>query len=284
MSNPGFRKEARKCIEIQSHLTTCLYDWAVAHTLHKQQVLCWSTTIAYYSMMHSARTLFSLIEFDSRFDSIYFGSRTKRQRIREVMKFHNRFCSFLKNQDLNQNDENLRNLCIECFEEYFPHENWASFLDDLGKFLSIHKKARETETYEHFVVAHHGRKYHFEAPFLETLFQKSESDLNEIMPKILSFVLKYYGNQIPMQIYHLWHLKDELRWLEITFKKEELVISNQMKDFLNLLNNLVKNLEVPIDYMDFEREMDMNYYSLKSRVYNELENVAEELANHSYLK
>jgi len=269
--------EARKCIGIHSHLSTCLYNWAVAHTLYRQQVVCWSTTVAYYAMIHSTRTLFSLIELDQRLEYPFKPSQTKRERLREIMKFHTYFCYFLKDQKLNKDDRTLRELCIECFKQYFPHTDWSAFLMDVGGLLELHKKARETETYEHFVVAHHGRGYHFVAQFIETIFMKSEEDANKRIPEILNYVLKHYQNQIPMRAYHLWHLKDELKWLERTLDKEKLLISKEMKAFVNSVKSLVKGVKMPADYLDFEKEMDMNYYTYKGEVYGSLKDLAREL-------
>lgn len=278
MTNFEFETEARKCIEIQSHLSTCLYDWAVAHTLYEQQVLCWSTIVAYYAMIHSARTLLSLIEFDQRFEDRLGSNQTKRERLREIMTFHGPFCSFLQGQSRNQNDRALRGTCVECLEEYFPHVEWSSFLSSVGSILALHKKARNAENYEHFVVAHHGREYHFESPFIETLFHKSEENANRYIPEILNYVCKFYERQISMLEYHLWHLKDELWWLEKTLEKEKLQISNEMRDFLNIMKSLVEDVKMPVDYLNFEREMDMNYYTRKSEVYGKLKEIAEKLA------
>jgi len=155
--------------------------------------------------------------------------------------------------------------------------NWPLFLKSIGILLALHKKAREAETYEHFVVAHHGRGYHFEAPFIETIYQKSEEDANKHIPEILSYVLKFYRSQSPMLSYHLWHLKDELKWLEKTLSKEKLLVSSEMHTFLNSVKGLVKNAEMPAKYSDFEREMDMNYYTYKGEVYGRLKDLAGEL-------
>jgi len=278
MSHVEFETEAKKCIEIHSHLSTCLYDWAVSHTLHDQEVLCWSTAVAYYAMIHSARTLFSLIEFDRRLEDHYKPGQTNRERLREIMKFHSRFCNFLEDQDLNEKDRALQDTILECLKHHFSHVDWSSFLGKVGKILALHKEAREAETYEHFVVAHHGRKSHFESPFIETLFQKSEEDANRYIPEILNYVCRFYTSQIPMRAYHLWHLKDELWCLEKTLEKEKLCMPNEMSVFLNTLRDLVKDVEKPIDFFRFEREMDMKYYSVKNKVYRDLEELAEKLA------
>ena len=278
MSHLELQTEARRCIGIHSHLSTCLYDWAVAHTLYRQQIVCWSTTVAYYAMIHSARTLFALIELDQSLEYPSKSGQMKREHLREIMKFHTRFCYFLKNQRLSKDDRALRELCIQCFERYFPHTDWSTFLKDVGRFLELHKKARETETYEHFVVAHHGRDYHFEAPFIEVIFAKSEEDANRLIPGILNHVLKHYENPIRMRSYHLWHLKDELKWLEKTLDKEKLLMSREMKAFVNAMKNLVEDAKIPVGYLDFEKEMDMQYYSRKNEVYEELRDLAEKLA------
>lgn len=284
MSHSEFQTEARKCIGIHSHLSTCLYDWAVAHTLYGQQVVCWSTTVAYYAMIHSARTLFSLIELDQRLEDAFKPGQTKRERLREIMKFHSHFCSFLKDQRLNKDNRALRELCIECFNQYFPRVDWSTFLMGVGGLLGLHKKARETETYEHFVIAHHGRGYHFEAPFIEAIFQKSEEDTNRRIPEILNYVLKYYEKQTPMHTYHLWHLKDELEWLEKTLDKEKLLVSKEMRAFVNSMKSLVKSMKMPADYLNFEREMDMNYYTYKGEVYGKLKNLAKELTGQPVMR
>jgi len=235
-------------------------------------------------MIHGARTLFSLIELDQRLEDNFRRGQKKRERLREIMMFHSRFCAFLEDHDHDNNVRALRDLCIKCFEDCFPSVNWSSFLKAFGNLLSLHKEAREAETYEHFVVAHHGRKYHFESPFIETLFQKSEEDANRCIPEILSYILKFYESQIPMRSYHLWHLKDELKWLEKTLDKEKVHMSSEMIAFLHSLKNLVKNVDMPADYLNFEREMDMNYYTYKGEVYGKLRNLAEELTGQPVMR
>lgn len=277
MSHVEFQTEAKKCIEIHSHLSTCLYDWAFSHTLYEQQVLCWSTTAAYYAMVHSARTLFSLTEFDERFKDAFGSSRTKRERLREIVKFHSQFCSFLKDHNLGQNDKVLRKTCLECFEDHFPNVNWSSFLKNVGRILELHKDARNAETYEHFVVAHHGRGYHFESPFINTIFQESERNANKLIVKTLSYVHDFYEKENPMREYHLWHLKDEIKWLETPLKKEKLEVPSEMQSFLNSLKSLTTDISKPVRYSEFEREMDMNYYTRKGEVYGKLKSVAEGL-------
>lgn len=278
MSYVEFQTEAKKCIEIHSHLSTCLYDWAVAHTLYEQQVLCWSTTVAYYAMQHSARTLFALIEFDRRFEERFNSNQTKQERLRWIMKHHTPFCLFLQRRSRNQNDRSLLDDCTESFKEYFPNVDWSSYLMSYGSILELHKEAREAENYEHFVVAHHGREYHFESPFIETLFKKSEENANKYVPEILNYIHKFYERQIPMREHHLWHLKDELWWLEKTMEKEKLCMSGEMIAFLDTLKNLAKDVRMPANFFDFEKEMDMKYYSAKNKVYRDLEDLAEKLA------
>jgi len=279
MSYLDFETEGRKCIEIHSHLSTSLYDWAVAHTLFQQQVLCWSTTVAYYAMVHGIRTLFSLIEFDRKLQSKFRPNQTKKQRLRAIAKFHSQFCSFLEDRDLNANDRVLRDTCIECFKEHFPRVDWSLFISRIGRILVAHKEARNAETYEHFVVAHHGRGYHFESPFLDTIFRESEKNANRYIAEILSYVHQYYEREIPLRKYHLWHLKDELWWLEKTLEKEKLQMSNEMRVFLNLMKNLAKDMEKPVDYQDFENEMDMKYYTNKGEAYRKIREAAERLTH-----
>jgi hypothetical protein len=280
MYHKEFEIEARKCIEIQSHLSTCLYDWAVAHTLYEKKILCWSPTVAYYAMMQSARTLFSLIWFDPSLEEPFKAGQTKRERLRKIMTQHKALCNFLEKKELSNDDGKLHDLCIERFEECFPSLDWSSFLSKAGNILALHKEAREAENYEHFVVAHHGREYHFESPFIEILFQKSEDNANKYLTEALSYVVKFYQRKIPMCEYHLWHLKDELWWLERTLTKEDLQTSNAMKAFLIALRKLVEDVKQPQDYLDFEREMDMNYYTEKNRVYSNLKDLAARLKRY----
>jgi uncharacterized protein (UPF0332 family) len=74
------KTEARKCIEIHSHLFTCLYNWAAAHTFYKQNVICWSITAAYYAMIHAVRRLFSLIELCPKLDEVFQERRSQTKR------------------------------------------------------------------------------------------------------------------------------------------------------------------------------------------------------------
>ena len=147
--------EARRCIEIQSHLSSCLYNWAAAHTFYEQEVICWSTTAAYYAMIHSVRTLFSLIEFDPTFENQQTKARMKKK-----LERHKQLCLFLSRVSLSNSDIELRNVCIDCFKRLFSNVDWDAFLRDLGNKLALMKEARENENYEHFVIAHHRREYH----------------------------------------------------------------------------------------------------------------------------
>ena len=81
-----------------------------------------------------------------------------------------------------------------------------------------------------------------------------------------------------MREHQLWHLKDESWWLEKTLEKEKLCVSNEMIAFLDTLKNLVKDVRMPANFFDFEKEMDMKYYSAKNKVYRDLEDLAEKLA------
>jgi len=135
----------------------------------------------------------------------------------------------------------------------------------------------ENENYEHFIIAHHGRPYHVVFEPVNTIFQISEHNANTCIPQILSYVSKFYKNQTRMQTYHLWHLKDELSWLENTIEKEKLHMSTEMIAFLRTLEDLVKDVRRPTDFPDFEREMDMKYYGQKSTVYKELRTLAKKL-------
>jgi len=276
--------EARKCISMQSHLSTCLYDWAVAHTLYRRQLLCWSTTVSYYAMMHGARTIFSLIETDSSFDSRFNPSATKREQLKKIMRGHKAFCDFLIG-NMTGRSVMLREQCAETFAELFPETDWSSFLKSIGNVLALHKEARETENYEHFVIAHHGREYHFESPFIDTIFRKSEENMNEHLNQMLGYIITFYKNlSEQVRDYYLWHQKDELFWLEKTMQKENLVISQRMKTFLNNLQEILKDAKMPEDYSDFEREMDMDYYSEKNEVYTKLKNLARRLTDMDHVK
>lgn len=278
MSHQAFGEEARKCIEIHSHLSTCLYNWAVGHTLYEQQVLCWSTTVSYYAMMHSARTLFSLIEFDPRFQTMFSSDQTKQQHLRQIMKYHSQFCLFLQSQSRDPNEIKLLDESIQCLHEYFPKVDWPSFLSVFGHVLELHKEAREAENYEHFVVAHHGRDYHFESPFLDICFSKSEEHANKHIPQILNQVLRFYQQQTQMRDYHLSHLRNEVWWLEKTIEKEKLVMPIEMIGFLKAIKDLTKAVRIPVDYMNFEQEMDMKNYTTKGEVYQKLANLSQEIA------
>lgn len=276
--------EARKCIEVQSHLSTCLYDWAVAHTLYREQLLCWSTTVSYYAMLHGARTIFSLIETDVRFDSMFNQTQKKRERLKKIMMGHKAFCDFLMD-NVTGNDVTLREQCAEAFAESFPETDWRSFLKGIGNVLTLHKEAREIENYEHFVIAHHGRGYHFESPFIDTIFQKSEENMNKHLTQMLSYVIAFYKSlSEQVRDYHLWHQKDELFWLRKTLQKENLVISQWMKTFLCNLQEILKDAKIPKDYYEFEREMDMNYYSEKNEVYTKLEDLAKRITDMNHVK
>lgn len=232
--------------------------------------------MAYYAMIHSVRTLFSLIESDQRFEERFNLKQTKQQRLREIMQFHSQFCLFLQHKNLKENDRSLLNDCIECLKKYFPKVVWSSFFS-LGNILDIHKRARNAETYEHFVVAHHGREYHVESPFINTIFQKSEQNANKYIPKVLSFIRSFYEKEVPMRTHHLWHLKDEIEWLEKTLEKEKLEAPSEMQSFLDSLKSLTTDMSEPNRYSEFEIEMDMNYYTRKSEVYGKLKDVAEGL-------
>jgi hypothetical protein len=280
--NEEIKTEARKCIEVHSHLFTCLYNWATAHTFYKQNIICWSTTAAYYAMMHAVRTLFSLIELCPKLDEVFQGrrSQTKRDRLRKILQSHKDLCLFLKDSNLNNRDRELREICIQCFNRILTRNRWNSFLKSVGETLAIHKEAREKESYEHLVIAHHARKYHYEYDFIKTIFRKSEENMNEFIPTVLKYVLEFYQSESPFRDYHLWHLRDELGWLKETIKQEGLIPSYEMVKFLEKLQELIKGTRKPDDYWKFEDQMDMRFYSAKAMVYKELEKIAEALKKH----
>lgn len=136
MTDSEFETQARDCIEIQSHLSSCLYNWAAAHTFYGQEVICWSTTAAYYSVIHGIRTLFSFIEF--------VLDQTRRKNLKKILKTHRKLCMFLLGLSSSKREIELRRLCINCFGNIFADTGWDSFLRSLGEKLS-----REYGNYKH---------------------------------------------------------------------------------------------------------------------------------------
>lgn len=294
MNDSLIESEAHKCIEIHSHLFTCLYNWAASHTLHKRRIICWSTTAAYYAMMHAVRTLFSTIQFLPEFDEKITETegQTKRDRLQKVLGAHERLCLFLRGKKKRNNEEidlqpenrdkGLRDTCISCFVKVLSHSDsyWNNLLKESGEILTAHKRAREAKCYEHFVIAHHGRGYHLEYPFVLKIFEKSEEHLNRFIPKILSYLIEFYGKDHPLRHFHLNHLKDELVWLHDTIRKESLIVPKQMNKFLERIKKLTADISVDLDeYFRFTDYMDKKRYTRKAEVYREFENIAEKLAN-----
>lgn len=95
------------------------------------------------------------------------------------------------------------------------------------------------------------------------------------IPRVLAYLVEFYQKDFPLRGCHLYHLKDELKWLKATLSKEGLRPSDQMKQFLKSIQGLVVILrQRPGDYFEFEQQMDMNYYSAKAKVYKDLEETA----------
>ena len=266
MNQSELKSEARKCIEIQSHLSSCLYNWAAAHTFYEQEVICWSTTAAYYSVIHGIRTLFSLIEFvlDQR----------RRKNLKKILKIHRTLCLFLLGSSSSEREIELRRLCINCFASIFADTDWDFFLRSLGEKLSVMKEARENENYEHFVIAHHGREYHIVFNSVNLIFQKTEEIANSMNPTILNYVAKYYDTISALKHHHLWHLKDELLWLQKTLQKEKLNASTHMEEFIDSLDMMVTDVTMPENYHSFEREMDQERYDEKKTIYRKFSKIA----------